>query len=100
MHADNASPPYFLVVDLEATCSDDRVAVPRDQMEIIEIGAVMIHGRTHSALSEFQNFVRPVRNPALTEFCRELTGIAQSEVDAALGYKDVLSKFVEWFSTY
>ena len=29
---------YYLVVDLEATCSDDG-AVPRDQMEIIEIGA-------------------------------------------------------------
>jgi inhibitor of KinA sporulation pathway (predicted exonuclease) len=100
MFADNARPPYFLVVDLEATCSDDRIAVPRDEMEIIEIGAVIVDSTTFESLSEFQSFVRPVRNPALTGFCRELTGITQSEVDAASGYKDVLSEFVEWFSSY
>ena len=100
MFDDNAGPAYFLVVDLEATCSDDRIAVPRNEMEIIEIGAVMIDGLTFESLSEFQSFVRPVRNPVLTDFCRELTGIAQSEVDAAPGYSDALSEFVEWLSSY
>lgn len=100
MFDNNARPPYFLVVDLEATCSDDRIVVPRDAMEIIEIGAVMIHGQSLEPVSEYQRFVRPVRNPILTDFCRELTGITQAEVDAAPGYKDVLSDFVDWFSDY
>ncbi len=100
MFDDNSRPPYFLVVDLEATCSDDGIAVPRDEMEIIEIGALMIHGRTLDSVSEFQSFVRPVRNPLLTDFCRKLTGITQSEVNAAPECKHVLGEFVEWFSKH
>lgn len=100
MTAHDNAPPYFLVIDLEATCSDDRVAVPRNEMEIIEIGAVMVHGQTLEPLSEFQSFVRPVRIPVLTEFCTELTGITQSVVDAAPGYRDVLPELVAWFSGY
>ena len=36
---------YFLVVDLEATCSDTK-EVPRQEMEIIEIGAVMVEAKS------------------------------------------------------
>jgi inhibitor of KinA sporulation pathway (predicted exonuclease) len=51
---------YYLIIDLEATCSDDGT-VPRQEMEIIEIGAVMQSSRTFEIESEFQTFVRPVR---------------------------------------
>jgi len=36
---------YFLIVDLEATCSDDGT-IPSQEMEIIEIGAVMLNRST------------------------------------------------------
>jgi len=36
---------YYVIVDLEATCSRD-ATVPREEMEIIEIGAVMVDART------------------------------------------------------
>lgn len=49
---------YYLIVDLEATCSDDG-AVPREEMEIIEIGALMQSSRTFEIESEFQTFIRP-----------------------------------------
>src|SRR5262245_24192584 len=64
---------YYLSIDVEATCSDVG-EVPRHEMEIIEIGAVMQCSRTFEIQSEFQAFVRPVRNPVLTDFCTELTG--------------------------
>ena len=50
---------YYLIVDLEATCSDVG-AVPRHEMEIIEIGAVMqSSGHKFEVEAEFQTFVRP-----------------------------------------
>ena len=36
---------YFLIVDLEATCLDDRT-VSSNEMEIVEIAAVMLNCAT------------------------------------------------------
>ncbi len=90
---------HYLVVDLEATC-DDRGAVPREEMEIIEIGAVMVDVEGLDAVDEFQAFVRPSRHPTLTDFCRELTTIQQAEVDAADPFPEVLACFAAWAETY
>lgn len=72
----------YLVIDVEATCDDGRL-VPRHEMEIIEIGAVLVDGATLQPVGELQTFVRPVRHPTLTPFCRQLTSIEQSQVDGA-----------------
>ena len=72
----------FLIVDLEATCCDIN-SIPRSEMEIIEIGAVMVENRSFEITDEFQTFIKPERTPKLTPFCTELTSISQSEVDAA-----------------
>ena len=78
--------PYLLVVDLEATC-DNREAkpclVPKEQMETIEIGAVLVDSQTLETVGELGIFVRPVRHPVLTEFCKQLTTITQADVDGA-----------------
>jgi len=89
----------MLVLDLEATCCDDG-SMARAEMEIIEIGAVMVECATLRALDEFQAFVRPVRHPRLTDFCTRLTSIQQADVDAAEGYPAVLSAFCEWIDRY
>lgn len=71
----------FLVIDLEATCSDDGRIGP-EAMEIIEIGACWAD-ETGSVASSFQCFVKPERHPVLTRFCKTLTGIEQHQVDSA-----------------
>jgi inhibitor of KinA sporulation pathway (predicted exonuclease) len=71
--------PPILVVDLEATCDEN---VPSFEMEAIEMGAVWI-AADGAVLDRFQSFVRPVVNPTLTPFCKQLTGITQADVDAA-----------------
>ena len=76
---------YYLVVDLEATTSDDG-SLPPEQMETIEIGAVIVSAATLEVVDEFQSFVRPVRHPKLQPFCTELTSITQDTVDAAPGF--------------
>ena len=84
-----------VIVDVEATCSDDH-AFPRQEMEIIEIGAVAVCADDGTMHSEFQAFIKPVRNPILTEFCRGLTTITQADVDAAAEYPEVIAEIREW----
>lgn len=78
----------YLVVDLEATC-DDQGALPRDESEIIEIGAVLVDGATLEPLEEFQTFVRPLVHPRLTPFCTQLTTITQDDVARAPTFRFV-----------
>jgi inhibitor of KinA sporulation pathway (predicted exonuclease) len=90
---------YYLIVDLEATCSDNGV-VPRQEMEIIEIGALMQSSRTFEIESEFQTFVCPVRHSELTEFCKALTGINQHEVTIAPSFPEALQGLKLWMSPF
>ena len=85
----------IVVVDVEATCW--KKGVFSRKKETIEIGAVLllIDGAT-SKWPEFQTFVRPLRLPRLSSFCRELTGITQENVDAAPTFPEALTLFLKW----
>jgi inhibitor of KinA sporulation pathway (predicted exonuclease) len=88
-------PRALLVVDLEATCwgpGEHRAA----EMETIEIGAVLLEPGPATAAREFQTFVRPVRHPELSPFCRTLTTITQVEVDAAEQFPHAFARFLAW----
>jgi inhibitor of KinA sporulation pathway (predicted exonuclease) len=93
---------YLLCVDLEATCDElpegvpeadaasYPLSVPRAEMEVIEIGAVMIDLRDECrVVGEFSRFVKPVLHPTLTDFCTRLTTIQQADVDVASSYTEV-----------
>jgi len=90
---------YYLIIDLEATCCD-KGTVPRHEMEIIEIGAVMLNRETWEIDSEFQQFIQPVRHPQLTPFCTELTTIHQQDVDEAPKFIEAISRLQEWINLY
>lgn len=90
---------YFLIVDLEATCCD-RKSIPRQEMEIIEIGAVIVEVKELKIISEFQTFIKPIRHPILTDFCQELTTITQEQINSAPSYLQAIALFEEWLSTY
>ncbi len=66
-------------LDLETT------GISPDSDEIIEVGAVKFQG--DRILDTFQTLVNPYR--PLSQFIRELTGITQSEVDAATAFSSV-----------
>lgn len=76
-----------LVIDLEATCSNDE-SITGSDMEIIEIGACWI-SPNGEMLDTFQSFVRPVVNRVLTQFCTQLTTITQDQVDGAPAFDQV-----------
>jgi inhibitor of KinA sporulation pathway (predicted exonuclease) len=90
----------ILVVDLEATCSSDYSILP-ESMEIIEIGAVWV-SLQGEFIGQFQRYVRPILNPVLTPFCRDLTGIEQYEIDRASIWSEVavdFGRFVAQFNS-
>jgi inhibitor of KinA sporulation pathway (predicted exonuclease) len=85
----------LVVVDVEATCW--KKGVFSRTKETIEIGAVrLLLDREESKWPQFQTFVRPLRLPRLSTFCRELTGITQENVDGAPAFPEALRRFLEW----
>ncbi len=84
----------YVIVDLEATCWPKGTRPNR--MEIIEIGAVRLGPDLGPIVAEFDAFVRPVNEPELSDFCTELTGIRQEDVDRADPFPVVFRRFLEW----
>lgn len=68
---------YYVVIDFEATCDKDKVPSPQ---EIIEFPSVLVNGVTGQLECCFQTYVRPTCNQHLTDFCKDLTGIQQTQV--------------------
>lgn len=89
---------HYLVIDFEATCCD-RGSVPRQEMEIIEIGAVMTDA-AFRVVDEFQSFIRPLRHPSLTPFCTRLTSIRQEQVESAPTFPECVLAFESWLYCY
>ena len=82
---------HLLVVDVEATCCNNKTITKAD-VEIIEIGAVLLHWPTLATVSTFQSYVKPVKKPVLTYFCTRLTGITQQQVDNAPIFPQVIQQ--------
>ena len=95
---------HYLIVDLESTCCDRNGAnpnlIPRHEMEIIEIGAVLLDANSLRTLDEFNTFIHPVRHPKLTAFCTQLTTIQQSDVDTAPNFPEAIQAFQTWLAPY
>jgi len=90
---------YFLIVDLEATCCNKNT-ITRNQMEIIEIGAVMLDSETLLKVDEFTIFIKPIRHPILTDFCKDLTSITQKDIDTSLKFPESIKIFKKWLYQY
>ncbi len=84
----------YVVVDLEATCW--KSGMSRAEMEIIEIGSVLLASSSGPVLGEWGSFVRPVAHFELSDFCRELTSIRQEDVYSAPYFWEVLPRYLEW----
>ena len=88
--------PIF-IVDVEATCWEDRGHYTVDQTEIIEIGCVLATP-DGKVLDEFCTFVRPVMDPILSDFCTQLTSINQGDVDKAPSFREAMNLFDFWIA--
>lgn len=86
----------FAVLDFEATCEENVKLAPQ---EVIEFPLVLVDAQTLERVDEFRTYVRPARNPKLTQFCTELTGILQDQVDAAPLWTEALKQAQKWLHT-
>ena len=84
----------YIVFDLEATCWEKRDNSPN---ETIEIGAVMINEKKE-IIAEFEQFVKPLKHPILSDFCKELTSIRQDQVDNAPYFGEAKDNFLKWIT--
>jgi inhibitor of KinA sporulation pathway (predicted exonuclease) len=96
--SDPTAPPELLVVlDLEATCDEKGPLAPQ---EIIELPSVLLRLSSLEPIDEFSSFVRPQHHPRLSGFCRDLTGIAQADVDRADPFPAVLARYLAWLRSH
>uniref|UniRef100_A0A7N0T6M5 GRF-type domain-containing protein n=1 Tax=Kalanchoe fedtschenkoi TaxID=63787 RepID=A0A7N0T6M5_KALFE len=88
---------YFVVIDFEATCDKDRIPHPQ---EIIEFPSVIVNSMTGQLQAHFQTYVRPTCNKHLTDFCKDLTGIQQTQVDKGVTLSEALFMHDEWLDRH
>ncbi|XP_019449321.1 PREDICTED: uncharacterized protein LOC109352015 isoform X2 [Lupinus angustifolius] len=84
---------YFVVIDFEATCDKDKNPHPQ---EIIEFPSVIVSSITGQLEACFQTYVRPTCNQLLTDFCKDLTGIQQVQVDRGVTLSEALLRHDKW----
>ncbi|ESR39696.1 hypothetical protein CICLE_v10027071mg, partial [Citrus x clementina] len=84
---------YYVVIDFEATCDKERNLHPQG---IIEFPSVVVSGVTGDIIACFQTYVRPTFDPLLTDFCKELTGIQQHQVDNGVTLGEALYFHDKW----
>ncbi|XP_042294076.1 ERI1 exoribonuclease 2 isoform X2 [Sceloporus undulatus] len=85
---------YVIVIDFESTCWKD--GRKSHSQEIIEFPAVLLNTSNGEIESEFHMYVQPQEHPILSEFCTELTGIKQDQVDEGVPLRICLSQFSKW----
>ncbi|XP_066990304.1 ERI1 exoribonuclease 2-like isoform X3 [Macrobrachium rosenbergii] len=85
---------FLVVLDFESTCWDNGARMGRQ--EIIEFPAVLLRTATGEIMSEFHQYVMPVEQPILSEFCKNLTGITQEQVEAGVPLGTCLGLFSSW----
>lgn len=89
--------PFLIVIDFEATCSETNDNFIH---EIIEFPAVLIDTQNMAVCNIFQRFCKPRINPILTDFCSNLTGISQEQVNKAKEFPEVFKEFEDWLSLH
>lgn len=89
----------LLVVDLEATCWADGRG-PREDMETIEFGAVLVRMQDLKPVDARSWFIKPKLHPQLSEFCTELTSITQSQVGGGLSFEAMSAEVAIWLEPH
>ena len=87
---------FLLVFDVEATC--EKGSSFGFDNEIIEFPIIIIESKTHKIVGEFHRYVKPSK--PLSDFCTELTGITQDQVNSASDFITVMTEFEEYLSKF
>jgi len=88
---------FICVLDFEATCWNDP-NIDKSKIEIIEFPSVLykLENNNLEKIGEFHEYVKPIINPKLSNFCTELSGIQQETVDKADIFEKVYNRHQKW----
>ncbi len=94
----------FVLFDLEYTAWPDSMqegwSKPGEYREIIQIGAVRVEYSTLRETDSYLEFVVPVRNPQLSPFIMELTGITQNDIaEKGVSFEKAQETFAKFLGT-
>ncbi|WP_282171354.1 3'-5' exonuclease [Cytobacillus firmus] len=79
--------------DFEMLCSKSGMLF--EDMEAIRLGAVKVDVES-GKVTGFDRFIRPQQNSPLSTFCKELTGISDSDLEKADDFPEVFKDFLFW----
>ena len=82
---------FYCILDFEATC-DGSENFPN---EIIEFPSILID-EFFNKISDFKSYCKPLKNSILHQFCIDLTGITQDNIDNAPSFKETLIRHQRW----
>ena len=93
--------PIIIIFDTEYTSwegAQERTwSGPGEFKEIVQICAIKIETEDFTELDSLKIYIKPVKNPILSEYFKNLTGISQEIVDKeGIGYLEALNKFKDW----
>ncbi len=94
-------PEKIVIYDTEYTSWEGAQARnwngPNEFKEIVQIGALLIGTKTLEILDTKVIFVRPKKNPVLSEYFIELTGISQEDVETrGIDFPAAIQEFALW----
>jgi len=90
---------YIFVIDFEATCWENKDNKQWCQ-EIIEFPCVVIDVQKAEIIDIFHEYISPVINPQLSQYCINLTGITQKQVDNGALFSEVVERFETFYRKY
>lgn len=98
-------PKKIVIFDTECTTWEG--AVQRnwsrlgERRELIQLGAVLVETRHFCEIAALKILVKPMFNPVLSEYCVNLTGITQREIDQlGVDFPACLRIFTMWSRRY
>lgn len=80
----------------ESTATSASTTNEAQLFEIIEFPIVLINLPERRIVDTFQTYIKPSINPILSDFCTELTGITQAQVDNAPTFPEALQLVNDW----
>ena len=93
---------YICILDFEATCWPKK-SLRSNMHEIIEFPSVLLKWDDEKKIrkvSEIQQYVKPLKYPVVSEFCKNLTGITQEIVNAGIPLETAIKNHCSWLTEF
>ncbi len=90
-----------VIFDLEWTAWEGSLARnwtgPGEYREVIQIGAVTLEAEAFQLVADFSLLVRPLKNPVLSDYIQNLTGISTTKMELeGVPYSEALDVFARY----